>query len=88
MKTPVRFIKFVIKNNGLDLSTYLLSYFQPYTAPKTIASSVSNTLSSKFIYKDKSQSSSFSYDGEQIVMIPLPLVNKNRCIVEDYMKLP
>ena len=75
------------KSEGIDTSTFRLRYIQSYEAPKNIASSISNTLNSKFIYKDNTLPSIASSDDEN-AKIPLPLVNKNRCLIEDFMVLP
>ena len=84
---PNSFYNIHDKSDGIDLSTFRLNYLKDYKAPKNIASSISNTLNSKFIYKDYTTASIVNVDDDN-TKVPLPLVNKSRCLVEDFMKLP
>ena len=74
-------------NDGIDLSTFRLVAYRSYIAPKTISSSLSNTLNSKFVYNINTPTSSSSKE-DILSKVPYPLLNKNRCVLEDVMTLP
>ena len=82
------FYQVYLKEQGIDLSSFQSSIFDSYCAPTTITSRISQTLNSKYLYPDRlntdTPTSSIKIDSK----IPLPLVNKNRCVVEDFMFLP
>ena len=62
------------KSDGIDMSTFCLSYIQSYKAPKHISSSISDTLKSKFISKDHTLPS-FAHTDEDNSTVTFPLVN-------------
>ena len=59
--------------------------FMNYKAFKTISSSIANTLNSRYIYHE---STTLPVENDNCYKIPTPLLNKNRCIIEDVMCLP
>ena len=73
------------RSDGLDLSTFRRQSFSSFESPKTISSSIANTLNSRYIYPESLVESS---DDISSYKIPMPLLNKNRCVVEDVMCLP